>query len=308
MFGRGARTHSSCMRRLFLVVTATAFLAFFAAAQSAQAAANPLGFFWDDSFTNIEDYYHPGALVVAGNCNRYDERFAKAREAGAEVLAYLNPIEMYDRIPCKLNEGFYMGDRHKVPLWPYPKYGQRVNWKRTHMVDLRVRSKWSNHVVAYVTDLMREGKVDGVFLDNIGARLWSDLADWRDWSQDEKDAWTDGNVDLVRRIDAARRQINPKFLIITNNVWDRKDPRGFEGERFVDGIVLEHHRLAPWPMKYAGRPFGNGKQRRVLIMAKNPEDVVGWSTVPGVTHVAWQKDYKHPPKPMVPYSPVIGGP
>ena len=61
-------------------------------------------------------------------------------------------------------------------------------------------------------------------------------------------------------------------------------------------------------MKYAGRPFGNGKQRRVLIMAKNPEDVVGWSTVPGVTHVAWQKDYKHPPKPMVPYSPVIGSP
>jgi hypothetical protein len=294
------------MRRLLFTLALIAFLAVFAASQSAKAAANPLGFFWDDSFTHIEDYYHPGALIVAGNCNRYDERFAKARAAGAEVLAYLNPIEVYDRLPCKLNAGFYMGGRENVPLWPYPKYGQRINWPKTRLADMRVRSPWSNHIVQYVTDLMREGKVDGVFLDNIGARVWSKSADWKDWSEEEQDAWTDGNVDLVRRIDAARRTINPRFLIITNNVWDRKDPRGFEGERYVDGIVLERHALAPWPMQYAGRPFGSGVQRRVLVMARTPEDALGWAKVPGVTHVGSQVNYKHPPKPLVPFQPVLG--
>jgi hypothetical protein len=293
------------MRRLLIVLAVIAFLAIFAAGQSSHAAANPLGFFWDDSFGNIEDYYHPGALIVAGNCNRYDERFAKARAAGAEVLAYFNPIEVYDTLPCKLNAQFYMGGRENVPLWPYPEYGQRINWKKTHMADIRVRSKWSNHIVEYVTGVMREGKVDGVFLDNIGARVWSKLADWKSWSKKEQDEWTDGSIDIVRRIDAARRKINPRFLIITNNVWDRKDPRGFEGERFVDGVVLEHHPLRPWVMGYAGRPFGSGTQRRVLVMANSPEEAVAWSVVKGVTHVGWQKDYKHPGKPLVPFTPVV---
>jgi hypothetical protein len=263
--------------------------------------ANPLGLFYDNTFGNIEEYSRPGALLVAGNCNRYDPRFAAARAGGAEVIAYLNPIEVYDIIPCKLNAGFYNGSRANVPLWPYPKTGARVNWPKSRLADIRAGSAWSNSIVAYVEQLMREGKVDGVFLDNIGARLWSQLAQWRTWSKEEQDEWTRGNIDLVRRVDAARRAINPRFLVITNNLWDRGDPAGFAGEQYVDGVVLEHPELNEYHTKYAGRKFGGLGHRRVLVIARSEEDAVKWADVPGVTHVTWQPKYDHPGKPLVPF-------
>jgi hypothetical protein len=270
-------------------------------APAASTGVNPFGIFYDNSFTNIEEYGHPGALLVAGNCNRYDPRFQKAREGGAEVLAYLNIIEMYDHIPCKLNEGFYMGGR--APLWPFPTPGQRVNYPRTHLLDMRAGSEWSNHVVDYVAGLMREGKVDGVFLDNVGARLWSDLAQWKTWPASEQDAYTQGNIDLVRRLDAKRREINPKFLLISNNLWDRGDPKGFDGEKYVDGIVLEHTALNDYHKRYAGRQFGGPGHRRVLVIARTEADAMEWAKVPGVTHITYQPKYDHPGKPLVPFSP-----
>jgi hypothetical protein len=291
------------MRRFILVVLFIAALAAFAGVQSATAApANPLGLFFDNSFTGIEDYYHPGALLVTGNCNRYDPRFAKARESGAEVIAYLNAIEVYDHLPCKLNAGFYMGDRESVPLWPYPRYGERVNWPKTHLADMRAGSAWVNHMVEYISDLMREGKVDGVFLDTVGARLW-DRPKWNEWPKQEQDAWTEGNIDFVRRLDAARRKLNPNFIIVTNNVWDlgHGDKRGFEGEKYIDGIMLEHQKPNEYHQKYASHPFGDGGHRRLLVMALSEDDAKEWANVPGVTHVAWQTKYDHPGPPLVPF-------
>ena len=288
-------------RSTLILLGLAACAATVAAAQPATFTANPLAMFWGQGFDNLDAYSKPGALIVAGNCNRYDPQIAAARAAGAEVLAYLNPIEVYDRIPCKLNEGFYNGGRENVPLWPYPKTGERVNWPKTHMADMRAGSDWSNSIVAYVGNLMREGKVDGVFLDNIGARLWSKLANWQSWSKSEQDEWTQGNIDLVRRIDAARRQINPKFIVVTNNVWDRGDAAGFAGEQYVDGVVLEHSALNDWHKKYAGRKFSDLGHRRVLVVTKSEEDVAGWSQVPGVTHVTYQPSYGFAAKPRLPF-------
>jgi hypothetical protein len=291
------------LQRLFLVVLGlSANVIANAAAQLPEPhTANPLAFFWGQSLQNLDAYAKPGALIVAGNCNRYDPQIASARAAGAEVLAYLNPVEVYDRIPCKLNQGFYNGARERVPLWPFPTPGERINWPKTHMADIRAGSDWSNSVVAYVENLMREGKVDGVFLDNIGARMWSKLADWHSWSKTEQDAWTEGNVDLVRRIDAARRQINPKFIVVTNNVWDRGDAAGFTGEQYVDGVVLERSALNDWHIKYAGRPFSNLGHRRVLVVSRSEADVAGWARVPGVTHVSFQPNYGFTAHPLLPF-------
>jgi hypothetical protein len=171
------------------------------------------------------------------------------------------------------------------------------------MVDLRPGSAWSNYMVEYISQLMREGKMDGVFLDNVGARLW-ESAKWRSWPREEQDAWMEGNIDLVRRLDAARKQINPDFIIVTNNVWDLSDgdKRGFEGEKYVDGVMLEHAKPNAWKTQYAGRPFGDGRHRRVLVMANSEEEARIWSEVPGVTHVAYQKKYDHPGKPLVPFT------
>jgi len=266
------------------------------------ANANPFGIFYGKSFTNLEDYAYPGALIVAGNCNRYDERFQAARQKGAELLAYLDVVEVYDVIPCKLNAGFYMDGRGNVPLWPYPKYGTRINYKNSRLADLRVGSTWADHVVDYIAQLMREGKVDGVFLDNVGAKLWGNLSKWSTWEQWERDQWTTGNVDLVRRLDEKRRQINPKFLIITNNFWDRGDKLGFTGAKYVDGVVLEHSKLGDWHKRQAGMQYSNLGHRRVLVIARSYEDAQQWLRVPGVTHVSDQDKYDHPNKPPVPYS------
>jgi hypothetical protein len=161
-------------------------------------------------------------------------------------------------------------------------------------------------VVKYVETLMREDKVDGVFLDVVGGQLWNSNANFNSWPQSEKNAWTDGNIDLVKRLDAKRRAINPFFIIVNNNVWHRNgDTRATEGERYVDGIVLEHHKpSSAWHKTYAGRKFGNLGQRRVLIVANNTAEAKEWAKVPGVTHVSNQGtgNYKNPGPPVIPFN------
>jgi len=273
-----------------------------AAPALASAVANPLGLFYDDSFTNFESYEHPTAMLVAGNCNRDDPRFQQARAAGAEVLAYLNPTSVYDSLPCKRKPGLYGPDRERVPLWPYPNYGERVSWKHTHMTDMRAGSAWSNHVVEFVEQLMRARKFDGVFLDVVGARVWADTTDWKSWPQAERDEYTRGNIDLVRRIDEKRRAINPDFIVVNNSLWDRGDPIGFEGEKYVDGVVLEHPPLNEYHRRYAGHAFGDLGHRRVLVIARTTEDARAWAQVPGVTNVTDERNYAHPDEPLVPFT------
>jgi len=266
--------------------------------------ASPFGLFWSGDVTNLSLYSRPGSIVVAGNCNRYDPMMQQARADGAELLTYLNVIEVYDQMPCKLIRGFYMGDGAKVPLWPWPTYGARVNWPKTHLADMRVGSKWADNVVDYVIQLMKEDKVDGVFLDNLGARLWT-RAKWREWPPEEQKAWTEGNIDLARRIDEARRRINPNFIVVGNNIWDLADKgnkTGFEGEKYIDGVMIERSEFNEYHRWYAGRTFSDLGHRRVLIMAKNADEVEGWSHVPGVTHVSFQKDYRYPPRPELPFT------
>jgi hypothetical protein len=292
------RTHA-------LRAACTLFVLFIVGSGNAFAAVNPLGIAWK-STTNVEYYGKATAMLIAGRCNTADPKFAAARKKGAEILVYLDPVERPDNWVCAPDEKFYMGDRGKVPLWPYPTYGQRLNDGGTRLTDMRPGSAWILHVVKYVETLMREDKVDGVFLDCVGGQLWSSLANWNSWSQKEKDAWTDGSIDLVKRIDAKRRAINPFFIVVNNNVWTRRgDTRPVTGERYVDGIVLEHHKpTSAWHKEYAGRKFSNLGQRRVLIVANSAAEAKEWAKVPGVTHVANQPTgyYKFPPMPAVPFN------
>jgi hypothetical protein len=265
-------------------------------------AANPLGIAYKDT-TNVSLYAAPTAMLIAGRCNRNDPAFEQARRAGAEVLVYLNATQRPDRRVCALDNELYLNDLSRVPLWPYPSEGQRVNYPNTHLADIRPGSPWVLHVVDYVEQLMRQHKFDGVFLDVSGARLWGKLADWESWPQQEKDAWTDGSVDLVRRLDERRRAIDPGFIIVTNGFWDRGDARGLAGERYVDGIMLEHPKAgSAWQIKNAGKPFGDLGHRRVLVITDSAS-AQEWARVRGVTHVSDQYEsankYRHPGAPPV---------
>jgi hypothetical protein len=292
----------------------TAFAAFglsclfsFAVANTAQAAANPAGLAYRLT-TNVSLYAKPTGLIITGRCNRYDAAFANVRAKGGEVLAYLAPTVRPDHNVCALDTKFYMNDIGQVPLWPYPSYGQRVSWANTHMTDMRAGSPWILAVVRYIEGLMRENKVDGVFLDTVHSRPWSKLAEWSSWPQWEKDRWAAGNVDLVKRLYASRNRLRPNFIIINNGPWDvTGTTAGLPGERYVDGVVLEQPKyLSPWHVKYAAKPFGDGRHRRVFVIGNTKAEAQGWAKVKGVTHVAAQTDNQlaYPPPPPVPFVPL----
>jgi hypothetical protein len=253
--------------------------------------------------TNVSLYGRSTGMLITGRCNRYASAFKTARAKGAEVLAYLDVVDRPDNKICDLDKGFYMNNYGAVPLWPYPSYGQRGIWPGYKMTDMRPGSKWILHVVSYVEKLMRERKVDGVFLDVVGGRPWNQLANWTKWSKKEKDTWTAGCVDLVRRLDAKRRAINPNFIIVNNNVWDRGDgySAGYAGEKYVDGVSIEHpvRGVKAYHRNYAGKKFGNLGHRRVIVIARDAAEARAWAKVSGVTHVAGQSHYRNPPAPAV---------
>ncbi len=270
-------------------------------------AVNPLGIAFQNT-KNVSLYGQPTGMLIAGRCNRNDPAFADARRHGAEVLLYISATERPDKRVCALDNELYMNDPARVPLWPYPREGERVSYPKTHMTDMRPGSPWILHVVDYVEQLMRDGQFDGVFLDSLGARPWNKLADWDDWPQQEKDAWTDGAVDLVRRIDERRRAIDRNFIVVSNGFWDRGDSRGQAGERYVDGVMLEHSKAgSKWHEQQAGRSFGDLGHRRVLVIASGHEAAQTWAKVKGVTHVSDQTgpgQYEHPTEPPVPFHPL----
>jgi hypothetical protein len=265
-------------------------------------AVNPSGFAYS-STTNVSLYGKPTGILTTGRCNRYASAFATARSKGAEVLAYLDVVDRPDNKICDLDKAFYMNNYGAVPLWPWPSYGQRGIWPGYKMTDMRPGSKWILHVVSYVEKLMRERKVDGVFLDVVGARPWNQNANWTSWSTTEKNTWTAGNIDLVKRLDAKRRAINPDFLILNNNLWDRGDryAAAFAGEKYVDGIILEHPTpgVKTFHRNYVAKAFSNLGHRRVIVLGRDAAEARAWAVVPGVTHVAGQRTYKYPPPPIV---------
>ena len=265
-------------------------------------AANPFGLAFAKE-TNVPLYGKPTGMLITGRCNRYQPEFAAARSRGAEVLAYINAANRPDHRVCTLDQQFYMNNYGAVPLWPFPSYGQRSIYGNTRMTDIRKGSRWSNHVVAYVEKLMRERKVDGVFLDVLGGRPWGS-SNWTNWPQTERNAWTDGAVDLVRRIDAKRRAINPNFIVVNNNIWARSDrsTRGLAGERYVDGVSIEHPSgVNLYHRNYVGKTFGNLGHRRVLVIGSSASHARDWAGVKGVTHVSSQTSshYGYPTVPPI---------
>jgi hypothetical protein len=226
----------------------------------------------------------PTAIFVADS-NRLDPEFQAARGKGAELFGYFNVNEVTDTRVSQLRDDFYMGDRISVPRWPTG----RVNWPNTQMLDVRVGSTWVNFAVDYLAERMTDGMLDGFFLDVIGARLWSSLADWASWPLSERHDWQAGIVDFLRRLDQARRQLNPQFKFINNNRWyDTYGKYFVAGEPYVDGICLENiDPIFTTTQNEANRPFSNLGHRRVLTISKTMAHAQAWALVPGVTHVCY---------------------
>jgi hypothetical protein len=316
-------------------VNGLALLAAVAASSAAMAQnsypTNSAGFYYQNTFHNIESYKQPTALLIAGECNRDDPHFAEARAKGAEVLAYINVVERQaEPDVCADYEEFYtLPSGQYAAYWPFPMPQHRINYQgqnyTTYLLDIRAGQDWPDRVVAFVEQLIREDKVDGVFLDVLGARLWGPRADWTndinnaeadamgiprssDWTQAEREAWTGGAVDLVRRLDVLRRALNPRFIIMNNNNWAGAGDYvtgGRRGEQYVDGIAIEHKWSSEAPQTgYAAlETYSNLGHRRVLAIANDATDELAWRTRQGVTHVTSQPTYGYAPPPTQPAAP-----
>lgn len=261
---------------------------------------NPCGFAYS-SMSGCPPYARPGGLLVAGRGTTHwtNPEWQQYREKGCKVFAYIDVVERPDTRVSAADNAFYMGDQSKVPLWPYPTPGVRSNWKDTKLTDIRAGGSWSNYAMAYMEEMMASKRVDGVFLDVLGALLWGGLANWKAWPQKEKDEWTRGCVDFVRRLSIARDRLNPTFAIVNNNVWERGDAVGLEGEKYVDGICLEGHAsTSAYHVAYIQREF-SGKNRCTIVIA---DDAVKWAERNGVTHVTDQKSYGTPTPPPIPFT------
>jgi hypothetical protein len=270
----------------------------------ARARRTRSAFSYDNSFTNFEAYEHPTAMLIAGNCNRDDPRFQQARAAGAEVLAYLNPTSVYDSLPCRNKPGLYGHDRERVPLWPYPSYGERVSWKHTHMTDMRPGSAWSNHVVDFVEQLMRDGQFDGVFLDVVGARVWADTTQWerlapgraRRIHARQHRPGSPHRSEAPRHRSGLYRGQQQSLGSRRRGRLRRREIRRRRGARAPGA-----QRLSPQVRR---PPFGDLGHRRVLVIARSTEDARAWAHVPGVTNVTDERTYAHPGEPLVPFTAV----
>ena len=259
---------------------------------------NPLALQYSGTdYTNLTTYYYnPTALIVTSGCNAGASQFQDARAKGAQVLEYIDPVEL-PSWNCTQANAFYSGASGE--LWS----PSRMNGTEP-LLDITAGSAWSTQVVNYVTTLMNSGTVDGVFVDVVGARLWTSV--WGDMSTTEENNWTLGAIDLVRRLDAARRQNNPKFIIVNNNTWDRGDAVGFVGEWYVDGICLEHHPATQTTVTpYAARDYASLGHRRMVSIATSTSDAVAWAQIQGITHVSDQypsSEYQTPNAPPVAFN------
>jgi hypothetical protein len=251
---------------------------------------NPLGM----SYSSVEGviaYAGYTGMLVTGRENRYHEAFQEARKFGAEIIGYLNPTDVSLRILGPLDAKTYA----KMQTWPYPTPGERKNYydpfirKYYPLADMRAGSDSIKYFVDLVAELMMERRIDGVLLDVVGEHAWTKSFGWDgvnwNWPQWEKDEWAYGNVDLVHRIDIARRQLNPEFIIINNNSWGDSWARA--GEQFVNGRMIEHHpATSQYQVNMSKRAYGNPEKRRVLVLAK-PDQVDGWLAITdGPTHIA----------------------
>lgn len=218
-----------------------------------------------------------------------DPILQEARQVGSEVLIYQNIMETRNVRVSQLWEDLYMGDSSKVPRWLGPDGKPRTNFRDangvplTQLLDLTPGSPWPEYALNYLGARMVEGLWDGLFLDAIGTKPWD--AGFDSWPVAEQARWRAGALDFMRRLDALRRKLNPDFIIVNNNHWNKVE----EAERYVDGVCLEGHDPAlpasAFVAAYPSRTFGNLGHRRVLTISKSKESALRWAAIPGVTHV-----------------------
>jgi hypothetical protein len=235
----------------------------------------------------------PSALFVNHYSSRHDPVWQEVRARGGIVITYVNLLHVADAPASAIELDWYMGDASRVPIWPYlSATGQpRRNWPSSKLIDIRPGSAWIPHMEDRLAQLITSNLADGIFCDSHGSRPWSTIAAWDTWAQAEQTEWALGSIDMARRADVIRRQLNERFQIIHNGNWSLASSHpaysaALKAYEYCDGVCIEHAKPTQlFHVAVGGRAFNNLGQRRVIVIADNITEALQWAAVPGVTHV-----------------------
>jgi hypothetical protein len=246
------------------------------------AAANPFAISYSTPGEALMGYARPGGLAVVQTEDPYRvpaliDRF---RARGGEVLVYVNLVDgtPFGVSNTQARAGLYgtaTGTRSSYLWRPV-----RFNYRTFPLLDIRRGSAFSKHAVAWLRAFLAKYRIDGVFLDVLGSRLWSSA--WDGMSASERAAWSAGARSLVSRIRAA---VGPRPILVSNNFWDRGVPA-------LNGFVVEHHPTSE--LAHIGPKLtwsGWHRPVRNLVIASGPSEAEAWRRVRGVSSVSPQTDY-----------------
>lgn len=187
----------------------------------------------------LSDWAHPGALIVAGRARSNlgppgispayegtDPGYITAAEAGACVIAYIDPIidsdwGLYHEL---LHNQFDSLGRTVGPassLWPGPI--QANEWGR--LADFRPGSVIQQKFGAVLNLMLDENPwLAGFFIDDTGSRSWFPGFSWEnDFTAADRLAYRNGAIGLLqtaRQVCDSRRLPNGRRrIIIVNGTW-----------------------------------------------------------------------------------------
>lgn len=242
-------------------------------------------FFCYKSVARVVEFAAPTAIFIP-TILREDPVFQFAMEKGAEVTPYFNTVETPRTRVSQLWEDFYMGASTNVPRWPYKDANGKArvgpsNEQVTDLLDIRVGSPWPKFAAEHISKVLRAGRFPGSFLDVIGGQMFG-AQPTKLWPVGERDEWEAGAVETVRLIAEACKAEGR--YVLNNNTWHN----ALDGEKHVDGICIEHPTATntAFLQPYAGRKYGDGRRRRVIVVTRNKTETDFWRAVPGVTHIA----------------------
>lgn len=236
----------------------------------------PMRYHYDGS--PLSSWAHPGALVIAGfgrsdlgppagGYEGTDPGYVTAANAGACVIAYIDPI---------IDNAY--GLYHELLHHQYDTLGRTVGaatsrWPGNHqanefgyLADFRVGStlqaKWGAVLETMLDDCPW---LAGFWIDDCGSRSWYPDFDWNaDLTATDRQNYRDGAIALIqtaREICDRRRAGNGrKRIIIVNGTWNggtlSANGGGYpnmslHGCSLVEGAEIEHHDLDQFWIDYA---------------------------------------------------------
>lgn len=242
----------------------------------------PMRYHYDQA--PLADWSHPGALVIAG-LGRSDigpvgtspayegtnPGYVTAAEAGATVIAYIDPIidndwGLYHELLLHKFDSLGRTVGPEAALWP----GDFVANEWGNLNDFRLGSVIQQKFGAVLELMLDENPwLAGFWIDDTGTRSWFPDFSWEtDFTEQDREDYRAGAIALVqtaRQVCDTKRMTNGRRrIIIVNGTWTAgtllSDGGGYpdpavHGCSLVEGAEIEHHTLDAWWTDYA-----NGSQ------------------------------------------------